>query len=91
MSMKQHTRDGVFSSPTASEFSEACDGHESIRYALPSTINLYPTSHLTCHRRDRSWDEKHVVDWLHSIRCGQYEGIFKGMTFTCQMAHRTDG
>ncbi|PYH86552.1 MAP kinase [Aspergillus uvarum CBS 121591] len=25
----------------------------------------------------RSWDEKQVVAWLHSINCGQYETLFK--------------
>lgn len=29
----------------------------------------------------RSWDEKQVIDWLHSIRCGQYEALFKGMGY----------
>ncbi|PGG99793.1 STE/STE11 protein kinase [Helicocarpus griseus UAMH5409] len=29
----------------------------------------------------RSWDEKRVVDWLHSIRCGQYEPLFKANHF----------
>ena len=27
----------------------------------------------------RTWDEKKVVAWLHSIKCGQYESIFRGM------------
>ena len=27
----------------------------------------------------RAWDEKRVITWLHSIKCGQYEPIFKGM------------
>ena len=48
-------QDGLFTSPTDSEFSEVADGLDSIR----------------------AWDEKKVVDWLHSIRCGQYEQIFK--------------
>ncbi|OKO99889.1 hypothetical protein PENSUB_8106 [Penicillium subrubescens] len=26
----------------------------------------------------RAWDEKKVVAWLHSIKCGQYESIFRG-------------
>ncbi|KAM5444651.1 ATP binding [Microsporum ferrugineum] len=30
----------------------------------------------------RSWDEKKVGEWLHSIRCGQYEPIFKANHFT---------
>ncbi|KAJ9244346.1 hypothetical protein DTO169E5_1951 [Paecilomyces variotii] len=29
----------------------------------------------------RSWDEKKVVEWLHSINCGQYESIFKANNF----------
>ncbi|ODH51618.1 STE/STE11 protein kinase [Paracoccidioides brasiliensis] len=29
----------------------------------------------------RSWDEKRVIDWLHSIRCGQYEPLFKANHF----------
>ncbi|EEP79507.1 hypothetical protein UREG_04353 [Uncinocarpus reesii 1704] len=52
-------REGVFSSPTESEFSEGCDGFDSVR----------------------SWDEKKVADWLHSIRCGQYEAMFKANHF----------
>ena len=27
---------------------------------------------------DRSWDEKQVISWLHTINCGQYESLFKG-------------
>ncbi|KAF3482415.1 MAP kinase kinase kinase Ste11/SteC [Arthroderma uncinatum] len=30
----------------------------------------------------RSWDEKKVGEWLHSIRCGQYEPVFKANHFT---------
>jgi mitogen-activated protein kinase kinase kinase len=29
----------------------------------------------------RSWDEKKVGDWLHSIRCGQYEQLFRTNNF----------
>ncbi|KAL1954682.1 hypothetical protein VTO42DRAFT_834 [Malbranchea cinnamomea] len=29
----------------------------------------------------RSWDEKNVIDWLHSIRLGQYESLFKANNF----------
>ncbi|KAK2792790.1 ATP binding [Onygenales sp. PD_12] len=29
----------------------------------------------------RSWDEKKVIDWLHGIRCGQYEALFKANHF----------
>nr|ABH09725.1 STE11-like protein [Talaromyces marneffei] len=29
----------------------------------------------------RSWDEKKVADWLHSIRCAQYEPLFKANNF----------
>ncbi|KAL2370618.1 hypothetical protein RJ035_002524 [Blastomyces gilchristii] len=53
------TRDGPFSSPTESEFSDGYDGMDSVR----------------------SWDEKKVIDWLHSIRCGQYEALFKANHF----------
>lgn len=28
-----------------------------------------------------AWNERHVVEWLHTIRCGQYEALFKGMFF----------
>lgn len=28
----------------------------------------------------RSWDEKQVTSWLHTINCGQYESLFKGDT-----------
>lgn len=30
----------------------------------------------------KAWDEKKVGEWLHSIRCGQYEAIFKTHNFT---------
>lgn len=30
----------------------------------------------------RSWDEKTVGEWLHSIKCGQYESMFKAHNFT---------
>ncbi|KAJ5908448.1 Protein kinase byr2 [Penicillium taxi] len=29
----------------------------------------------------RAWDEKKVVSWLHSIKCGQYEPIFRANNF----------
>ena len=29
----------------------------------------------------RSWDEKKVGDWLHTIRCGQYEQLFRTNNF----------
>jgi mitogen-activated protein kinase kinase kinase len=29
----------------------------------------------------RSWDEKKVGDWLHTIRCGQYEQLFRANHF----------
>ena len=29
----------------------------------------------------RLWDEKKVGDWLHSIRCGQYEQLFRANNF----------
>ncbi|KAJ5906545.1 Protein kinase byr2 [Penicillium subrubescens] len=29
----------------------------------------------------RAWDEKKVVAWLHSIKCGQYESIFRANNF----------
>ncbi|KAB8073547.1 kinase-like domain-containing protein [Aspergillus leporis] len=29
----------------------------------------------------RSWDEKQVITWLHSINCGQYESLFKANNF----------
>lgn len=29
----------------------------------------------------RSWDEKQVIAWLHSINCGQYESLFKANNF----------
>lgn len=29
----------------------------------------------------RSWDEKQVISWLHSINCGQYEVLFKANNF----------
>lgn len=30
----------------------------------------------------RAWDEKKVGEWLHSIRCGQYEKTFRDNNFT---------
>ncbi|OAP56645.1 hypothetical protein AYL99_08757 [Fonsecaea erecta] len=53
-------QDGLFTSPTDSEFSDVYDGLDSIRV----------------------WDEKKVGEWLHSIRCGQYEPLFKANNFT---------
>ena len=53
-------QDGIFTSPTNSEFSDVSDGLGSIR----------------------AWDEKRVVDWLHTIRCGQYEQLFKSNNVT---------
>ncbi|KAJ5745293.1 hypothetical protein N7520_010475 [Penicillium odoratum] len=29
----------------------------------------------------RGWDEKKVVGWLHSIKCGQYESVFRANNF----------
>lgn len=70
-------REGVFSSPTESEFSDGCDGFDSIRYGNLSSKHATwdaPTDMFPY----RSWDEKKVAEWLHTIRCGQYESIFKG-------------
>jgi mitogen-activated protein kinase kinase kinase len=53
-------QDGIFGSPTNSEFSEVSDGFDLIR----------------------AWDDKKVGDWLHSIRCGQYEQLFKSNNVT---------
>ncbi|KIW47380.1 uncharacterized protein PV06_00080 [Exophiala oligosperma] len=53
-------QDGLFTSPTDSEFSDVYDGLESIR----------------------AWDEKKVGEWLHTIRCGQYESLFQANNFT---------
>ncbi|EXJ80410.1 STE/STE11 protein kinase [Capronia coronata CBS 617.96] len=53
-------QDGLFTSPTDSEFSDGYDGLDSIR----------------------AWDEKKVGEWLHTIRCGQYESLFKANNFT---------
>lgn len=53
-------QDGIFSSPTNSEFSDVCDGLDSVR----------------------AWDERKVGEWLHSIRCGQYETLFVANNFT---------
>lgn len=30
----------------------------------------------------RAWDEKRVGEWLHTIRCGQYESLFRANNFT---------
>ena len=30
----------------------------------------------------RAWDENKVATWLHSIRCGQYEPVFRANNFT---------
>ncbi|KAJ9502169.1 ATP binding [Exophiala xenobiotica] len=53
-------QDGLFTSPTNSEFSDVYDGLDSVR----------------------AWDEKKVGEWLQSIRCGQYESLFKANNFT---------
>ncbi|CAG8213301.1 unnamed protein product [Penicillium salamii] len=29
----------------------------------------------------RAWDEKRVATWLHSIKCGQYESLFRSNNF----------
>lgn len=52
--MSASLQDGIFTSPTDSEFSQKSDGLGPIR----------------------SWDEKQVADWLHTIKCGQYEQLF---------------
>lgn len=41
--------------------------------------DLYHRDGLVLTAGTRSWDEKKVVEWLHSINCGQYESIFKGI------------
>ncbi|KAF7172456.1 hypothetical protein CNMCM5623_004631 [Aspergillus felis] len=33
------------------------------------------------HDAVRSWDEKQVINWLHSINCGQYESLFRANNF----------
>ena len=53
-------QDGLFTSPTESEFSDVYDGLDTVR----------------------AWDENKVAAWLHSIRCGQYEQVFRANHFT---------
>jgi mitogen-activated protein kinase kinase kinase len=74
------SQDGMlFTSPTESEFSLK-DGHDAVRWVISA-------SHLICLggsprtadcNFSRSWDEKQVINWLHSINCGQYESLFRG-------------
>lgn len=60
------SHEGVYTSPTESEFSEVYDGPDSVRL----------------------WDEKKVIEWLHSIRCGQYEQLFRGKLGTLRRKGR---
>ena len=71
------TSAGTYSSPTESEFSEKYDSTDSARYVLVTApIGISET--LTDYR---SWDEKQVGEWLRSIRCGQYEALFRANNF----------
>lgn len=54
-------QDGLFASPTESEFSHVYSN-------APETV--------------KSWDEDRVIDWLRSIRCSQYESLFRANNFT---------
>lgn len=64
-----------FTSPTKSEFSDGQDELASVRWELPE-ISEKLARRLT--PSGRAWDEKRVIEWLHSIKCGQYESVFKG-------------
>ena len=64
-----------FTSPKDSEFIDAKDGMDSVRL-VSSDWEYY----CDTHDDDRSWDEKQVISWLHTINCGQYESLFKGNT-----------
>lgn len=62
-------------SPTGSVFSDSLDELDSVRCAWHLRV-------LGCAWTDdggcRSWDETKVVEWLRSVKCGQYEGLFRG-------------
>lgn len=62
---------GVFASPTESEFSESYDTSDAVRYG--STTKSID-ARLTMFR---SWDEIKVGDWLKSINCAQYVELFQ--------------
>ena len=64
---------GFFTSPTESEFSEAYDAPDSIRFVNTATYNLDGHTDVT----DRNWDEDRVGEWLQSINCSQYVDLFK--------------
>lgn len=61
-----------------SEFSDAKDGLESVRWVIMRFGGEESATILTTVVVARSWDEKQVISWLHTINCGQYESLFKG-------------
>jgi len=55
--------------------------------ALQDNLFMSPTNSEFSDASDgldsvRRWDEKKVGEWLHSIRCGQYESMFQRHNFT---------
>lgn len=68
------TSQGVFTSPTESEFSETYDSENAIRY-----ISALAAKSDTLTNAVRGWDELKVGEWLKSINCAQYIELFRSM------------
>ena len=79
------TTNGPFASPTESEFSEAFDRPDSVRYEIQ--IDLQNPSlrmiEVMLTNFHSNWDEKRVGEWLRSINCAQYEQLFRCKLALC--------
>lgn len=87
--------------PPTRNFSEASLRAQHSANALQDNLFMSPTNSEFSESNDglesiRAWDEKRVGEWLHSIRCGQYEPLFRANNFTgeslleCDQAILTD-
>ncbi|KAJ5689152.1 Protein kinase byr2 [Penicillium macrosclerotiorum] len=54
---------------------------EGIGYSSPTKSEFSDGQEDVSPLSVRAWDEKRVVAWLHSIKCGQYESIFRANNF----------
>lgn len=70
-----------------SNFSQTSLRAQQSTTALQDNLFMSPTNSDFSDTSDgldsvRRWDEKRVGEWLHSIRCGQYESLFQRHNFT---------
>jgi mitogen-activated protein kinase kinase kinase len=86
MSKSTYPALGGITQSTSRNFSESSGRTLTAPPPAPDELFTSPTESEFSDRSDgldsvRSWDEKEVGQWLHTIRCGQYEQLFRANNF----------